>query len=161
MTMRDDNPSGQANTFPWPPVLLVLALAAAWLLGREAPLSWPGLDDAPARFIGLAIGAAGLLLIVSAVIALQRHQTTVMPHGVSTALVTSGPYSVFRNPIYLGEVMGFLGLAELSKNVWFIPAAFVLALLLTWLQIGPEERHLEARFGQDYLDYKSRTRRWI
>lgn len=151
----------RANTFPWPPVLLVLAVLAAWLLGRFAPLPWPGLDDRPARIAGLAVGAAGLVLIVAAVLSLRRHETTVMPDKTSTALVTSGPYRFFRNPIYLGEVMALFGVAELTKNIWFVAAAAAFAVLVTWLQIIPEERHLKARFGQDYLDYKQRARRWI
>lgn len=151
----------RANTFPWPPVLLALAIAAALVAGRYSPLPWPGLEDTPARVVGVTIGATGLVLIVWAVAALWRHETTVMPDKSSTALVTTGPYTLLRNPIYLGEVMAMLGAAELSKNVWFIFAALVFAVLVTWLQIIPEERHLEARFGQDYLDYKSRARRWI
>lgn len=151
----------RANTFPWPPVLLAAAIIAAWALGRLSPLPWPGLDDTPARLIGLVIGALGLVLVVTAVLTLRRHETTVMPDKASTALVTSGPYSLFRNPIYLGEVMALMGVAELTKNVWFIAAGLAFAVLVTWLQIVPEERHLNARFGQDYLDYKARTRRWI
>lgn len=160
-TGTDRAPSDRANTFPWPPVLLALAIAAAFLAGRYFPLDWPGMEDTPARIIGVAIGTTGLVLILWAVASLWRHETTVMPDKSSTALVTSGPYTLLRNPIYLGEVMAMLGAAELTKNVWFIIAAFVFAALVTWLQIIPEERHLDARFGQDYRDYKARARRWI
>ena len=151
----------RANTFPWPPVQLALAITSALLLDRYAPLDWPGQHDTPARIIGLAIGGTGVLLIVWAVTSLWRHDTTVMPDRISTALVTTGPYALLRNPIYLGEVMAMLGAAELTKNVWFIIAAFAFAALVTWLQILPEERHLEARFGKDYSEYKARARRWI
>lgn len=153
--------AARANTFPWPPVLLALAIAGAFIAGRFAPLPWPGLEDAPARVIGVVIGATGIVLIVWAIASLWRHQTTVMPDRTSTALVTTGPYTLLRNPIYLGEVMAMLGAAELTKNVWFIVAALAFAALVTWLQIIPEERHLDARFGQDYRDYKERARRWI
>lgn len=163
--MTNDSPTAapveRANTFPWPPVLLVLAIAAAVLAGRYTPLPWPGMNDAPAHIVGLLIGALGLVLIIAAVLTLMRHGTTVMPDKISTALVTSGPYGMFRNPIYLGEVMALLGTAEVTKNIWFAAAALGFGLLVTWLQIIPEERHLEARFGRDYLDYKQRARRWI
>lgn len=164
MTDQTDISGGRAeraNTSPWPPVLLALAIAAAITAGRFAPQPWPGLEDTPARVIGVAIGATGVLLIVWAVASLWRHETTVMPDRSSTALVTTGPYTLLRNPIYLGEVMAMLGAAELTKNVWFIIAALAFAVLVTWLQIIPEERHLELRFGQDYRDYKARARRWI
>lgn len=151
----------RANTFPWPPVLFVAAVLAAIVLNRVAPLGWPGLDDLAARAIGMAFGIAGVVLIVSAIWTLRAHDTTVMPDGTSTALVTSGPYWRFRNPIYLGEVFVMFGLAELSKNIWFVIAAFAFAALVTQLQILAEERHLEARFGDTYRDYVKRSRRWI
>jgi len=151
----------RANSFPWPPVLLALAIAAAWAFGRALPLSWPGLDDLGARVVGIGFGIAGVVLITTAILALRRHKTTVMPHGKSSTLVTSGPYGYFRNPIYLGEVLILLTLAELTKNVWFVAAAITFALAVTMLQIRPEERHLEALFGNAYRDYKRRTRRWI
>lgn len=151
----------RANTFPWPPVLFVAAILAALALDRLAPLGWPGLDDLAARAIGMAFGIAGVVLIVSAIWTLRAHDTTVMPDGTSTALVTSGPYWRFRNPIYLGEVFIMFGLAELTKNIWFVVAAFAFAGLVTQLQILAEERHLEARFGDVYRDYVKRSRRWI
>ena len=151
----------RANTFPWPPVLLVAALIASVGLSRLLPISWPGVDDAPARIVGLGIGALGLMLIVASIISLRRHETTVLPDKAATALVTTGPYRFFRNPIYLGDVMMLFGLAELTKNIWFVIAAALFAVLVTPLQILPEERHLEARFGDAYLDYKKRARRWI
>jgi protein-S-isoprenylcysteine O-methyltransferase Ste14 len=151
----------RANTFPWPPLLLVAAIIASVGLSRLFPLSWPGVDDAPARIVGLGIGALGVVLIVASIITLRRHETTVLPDKAATALVTTGPYRFFRNPIYLGDVMMLFGLAELTKNVWFVIAAGLFAVLVTLLQILPEERHLEARFGDAYLNYKQRARRWI
>jgi protein-S-isoprenylcysteine O-methyltransferase Ste14 len=61
----------------------------------------------------------------------------------------------------MGEVLTFLGLAQATGNIWMAIAAPPLALLLLALAILPEERHLEARFGQEYVAYKDRTRRWF
>jgi protein-S-isoprenylcysteine O-methyltransferase Ste14 len=155
------SPADRANTFPWPPVLFAGVIAAAWALGRVSPLSWPGVDDAAARAVGIGFGLAGLALAVWAILTLRRHDTTVMPDQATTTLVTSGPYWRFRNPIYLGEVLILLGVAELTKNVWFVAAAFAFAALVTWLQILPEEEQLSARFGDDYARYKAASRRWI
>ena len=57
--------------------------------------------------------------------------------------------------------MILLGLAEVTKNIWFAILAPLFAILVTWLAIIPEERHLEARFGDAYRSYKERSRRWI
>jgi protein-S-isoprenylcysteine O-methyltransferase Ste14 len=147
--------------FPWPPVLIAATLGAAWILERAIPISWPGLDDWPARLAGSAIGIAGLALLVWAILTLWRARTTVLPHQGASALVTNGPFRIRRNPIYLGEAMIFLGLAELTKSVWLVILTPVFALLITWLAILPEERHLEAKFGDAYREYKAHARRWI
>ncbi len=151
----------RANTFPWPPVIFVAVFLAAWLMTRALPLALPGMNDPTQRVIGIGFGAIGLGLIAWAVFALMSHGTTVMPDRASTALVTSGPYALLRNPIYLGELLILLSLAEISESTWFLAAAAAFAALVTPLQIVPEERHLEARFGEAYLSYKARTRRWI
>jgi protein-S-isoprenylcysteine O-methyltransferase Ste14 len=149
------------STVPWPPIVLVAVILGAIALNYLAPVSWPGLDDTPARVIGRGIGIIGIILLIWAILTLRRHGTTVLPDVGATSLVTSGPYWRYRNPIYLADAMIVLGAAELTKNIWLVAAAAVFAVLVTWLAILPEERHLEHRFGQAYLDYKKKSRRWI
>lgn len=162
MTTQDSRTGAErANTFPWPPVLFVAAVAAALGFGRVFPVSWPGVDDSAARFIGIAIGVTGVALVAWAVRTLMKAGTTVLPDRTSDVLVTSGPYWRFRNPMYLGNAMILLGLAEITKNVWFVAGAASFVVLVTWLQILPEERHLTHRFGAAYDAYKTRSRRWI
>lgn len=146
---------------PWPPILLVGCIGGALALGRIHPLAWPGLDDWPARAIGLAIGALGVALMVWAVITFQRHRANILPHKAATTLITDGPFARFRNPVYLADTMIMLGLADLTKNIWFVLAAAIFVPLVTWLAILPEERHLEAKFSDAYRAYKARSRRWI
>lgn len=153
--------SDRPTPHPWPPVLLVVSLVGAWILTRYWPLPWPGLNDAPARVVGMAFGVIGLCLVGWGLWTLQQHNTTVLPHDGASTLVTSGPFRYLRNPIYLGDVFIMFGLAEVTKSIWFVIAAILFAVAVTRLAIKPEERHLEARFGDAYLDYKSQTRRWI
>ncbi len=155
------DPVDRPNTIPWPPILFVTALAGAWLLNRFQPLPWPGLNDSAARMVGYGFGMAGLLLAAWALLTFVRAGTNIRPDRAADKLVTTGPFRRFRNPMYLSEVLIMLGLAELTHNLWFIILAPVFGLLVTWLAILPEERHLEARFGDIYRDYKSRSRRWI
>jgi protein-S-isoprenylcysteine O-methyltransferase Ste14 len=151
----------QPTGVPWPPLLIAGALVAGWLAGRLYPLPWPGLDDWPARAVGYGIGIGGLALVVWGVMALSRAGTTVRPGHRADRLVTDGPFRWRRNPIYMGDVMILLGVAQLTHNIWFAILAPVFALTVFRLAILPEERHLEERFGQAYLDYKASTRRWF
>jgi protein-S-isoprenylcysteine O-methyltransferase Ste14 len=146
---------------PWPPVLFLATIVLAMLSQRIYPLPWPGMDDAPARMIGYGFGVAGLALIVWGIYTLKQAGTTVLPDKGADKLVTDGPFRYRRNPIYMGDVLLFLGLAQLTGNIWLVIAAPLFAIAVYYLAILPEEQHLENRFGQAYLDYKENTRRWF
>ena len=162
--MEKDSVSSSAerpSTIPWPPLLLVGAIVAALALGRYAPLEWPGVDDSPAHVIGIGLGLAGLAIFVWAGLTLKRHRTTIIPTQAASTLVTDGPFRFRRHPIYIADTLILLGAAELTHNVWFAVLALVFAVLVTWLAILPEERHLEAKFGDTFRAYKAKTRMWL
>lgn len=158
---RNSDIAERPSTVPWPPIILAGVVIAAIALRYIAPLPWPGIDDQPAHLVGLGIGAAGIVLLIWALLTLRGHGTTFLPDAGATTLVTTGPYRRFRNPIYLADTMILLGAAEITKNIWLVIAAAGFAALVTWLAILPEERHLEHRFGDAYRAYKSKSRRWI
>jgi protein-S-isoprenylcysteine O-methyltransferase Ste14 len=149
------------SSFPWPPVLLTAVFATGWYLGRAHPLPWPGAGDTPARVIGWGFLIGGIALAVWAIATMMRAGAQVRPDRGATALVTHGPFRRFRNPIYLADTMLLLGLAEITQNVWIAILTPVFVIAVTWLAILPEERHLEAKYGEDYLDYKAKSRRWL
>lgn len=148
------------STVPWPPILLVGAVGLGWALGEAIPVEL--FRGAPAaRVAGVVLAAAALLLDAAAVLTLRRHATTVLPHRGSAALVTSGPYAYSRNPIYAGNVLLTIGLAFAFANAWLLATAAAEAALVRRLAIMPEERHLEARFGEAWRVYRARTSRWL
>jgi protein-S-isoprenylcysteine O-methyltransferase Ste14 len=153
--------SVRPSAVPWPPILFLAALAGGIVLRRVYPLAWPGLDDAPARAVGYAFGLAGVALTAWGMLTLFRAKTNILPHKGADRLITEGAFAFRRNPIYMGETLVFLGLAQATANIWLAIMAPVFALAILALAILPEERHLEARFGADYEDYKARTRRWF
>lgn len=161
MTDDDIRYRERPSRFPWPPVLWFGLMGFAWLAQQLLPFGWPGVDDTAARLIGWGMGAGGIFLFAWALWTLRAANTTVLPDKGADVLVTSGPFRRLRNPIYLAQVLVMLGLAEITKNPWFVAMAFVHAIAITQLAIIPEERHLEARFGEDYLTYKAKSRRWI
>ena len=76
-------------------------------------------------------------------------------------LVTTGLYKITRNPMYVGLLVILFGygiwLGSLTPFL-ILPAFY---WLITNMQIKPEERVLEEKFGQEYLDYKSKVKRWL
>ena len=71
-----------------------------------------------------------------------------------------GPYRFSRNPIYLGMVLLQIGVGDWSNSLGFIGLAALSVVLLNWGVISREERYLARKFGQPYLAYKERVRRW-
>jgi protein-S-isoprenylcysteine O-methyltransferase Ste14 len=161
--MTDELPSAvdRPSSIPWPPIILTGVIMGAVAFQRVYPIAWPGENDAPAHIAGLGIGFAGLLLTAWAVFTLFQHNTTVLPDRPARTLVTTGPYAWRRNPIYLGEALMLLGVAELTHNIWFVILTAVFAGLILWLAILPEERHLEAKFGTEWQAYAEQTRRFL
>lgn len=156
-----DQPASRPSRIPWPPILFIGAIGLGFALARVYPLPWPGTDDPLSKSIGYTFGLLGLGLFVWGIATLVRAGTNVLPDRAADRLVTSGAFRFRRHPIYLGETLMLLGLAELTDNIWFVLLAPVFAVAVLALAIVPEEQHLEERFGQEYLDYKARTRMWF
>lgn len=152
---------GPPSHVPWPPIIFLAAIVAGWLLQRAWPLAWPGLNDAPAKAIGWGFVVAGFGVAIWALATMLRSSAEFRPHAEATVLITSGPYRRFRNPMYLGYVLILLGLSDMSQNIWIAIMTPLFAAAVTWLAILPEERHLEAKFGPAYREYKAGSRRWL
>ncbi|NBN79544.1 DUF1295 domain-containing protein [Microvirga tunisiensis] len=145
-----------------PPPLQALAVA----LGMAAAARWlpPAAVAVPGQTL-IAAGLAGLGLAIDLVSVLRfwRQKTTVNPLRPEAAsrLVISGLYRVSRNPMYLGMALILAGWAVWLGHAIAAAGPFLFMLVLTRVQILPEEAALEARFGDDYRAYKARVRRWI
>jgi len=79
----------------------------------------------------------------------------------ASALVTTGLYTVSRNPMYLGLVVILSGWAVLLGNPINILTLGCFVLLINRVQIIPEEKVLLAKFGNQYSAYTNKVRRWI
>ena len=79
----------------------------------------------------------------------------------STEIVTSGVFQRSRNPIYLGMLLLYTGIAILANSLWILILVLPFAIILQKGVIEPEEAYLEQKFGDEYLRYKARVRRWI
>jgi protein-S-isoprenylcysteine O-methyltransferase Ste14 len=148
-----------------PPVWWLLAAAGMWLLDRYVPLQQlaPGLPRAVTLAVAGALALAGLAFVGEAVLRFVRAHTTVHPLRPEDAskLVVAGTYRYTRNPMYLGLLLLLVAWALWlgSLSVWLVLPVFV--AVLTHLQILPEERALEAKFGADYHAYRRQVRRWF
>ena len=75
-------------------------------------------------------------------------------------LVTSGPFALSRNPMYLGHLIFLAGLA-LSLRSWLAVIFLVVTALRLVRRVRRDEQRLAERFGEAYLEYRARVKRWI
>jgi len=79
----------------------------------------------------------------------------------TSTLITDGPFGYGRNPGYLAGAMVYAGIASLTNVLWVFLLLPVVLLTMRRTAIEREERYLEGKFGEEYLRYKARVRRWI
>jgi protein-S-isoprenylcysteine O-methyltransferase Ste14 len=145
-----------------PPAVVVVFMAMLmWLASSALPVL--GFVFPAQRLCAVILAVAGAVTITLGVASFKRARTTINPMkpGSSSSLVVSGVYAVTRNPMYLGLLLVITGWAVFLSNVlafFFLPA-FV--FYMNRFQIEPEERALTARFGAEFVAYKSRARRWL
>lgn len=144
-----------------PPLIGALVAAAMW---------WAA-DWGPHFFIPAAIKYPVIVLLVLAgacfdvmgILAFRARRTTINPLRPerASAMVTHGIYRISRNPMYVGMVLFLSSWAiYLSALLPLLgPLAFV--LYITRFQIVPEERTLQALFGDEYTAYAAKVRRWL
>lgn len=145
-----------------PPLIYFGFLLLGWVLDEQAlHLAFPFALDMPVKIIAVVLIVVGMGLEAWSGGLFKTAGTNVVPWSPSTALVFKGPYRFTRNPMYVGFTLVYLGLALGLQS----PSAMILLIpclaLMTWGVILREERYLTARFGQAYLDYKNRVRRWL
>jgi protein-S-isoprenylcysteine O-methyltransferase Ste14 len=142
-----------------PPLIYVAGLAVGF--GLEALLPGTSVPALVQWGLGGVLIVAGFALLVSFNRLFARSGTAVEPWKPTTAIVTSGPYRITRNPAYLGMALVYVGIALISDALWvLVPLPFVLAVIDRGV-IAREERYLERKFGAEYLDYRTRVRRWV
>jgi protein-S-isoprenylcysteine O-methyltransferase Ste14 len=142
-----------------PPIYLLAALVAAVGLHWYVPIGT--VVPSPINLAGVLFGTLGLASILWAADLFRIAGTPIKPFKQSTTLVTSGVYRITRNPMYLGMTLILLGTALLLGSI----AAFLPIPLFVWQVrrkfVLPEEAFLGNLFGQQYLEYKARVRRWL
>lgn len=145
-----------------PPAFFVGGFLVGVLL--ESAIRIPFVTGASVRTlssIGWLIALLGFALSLSGILAFRRAHTTMFPFEAATRVVQNGPYRFTRNPMYLGATVTYIGIA-LAMNVgWpLILLPLVLWGLYRWV-IRVEEQYLTNLFGEEYVTYTKRVRRWI
>ncbi|MDP7038142.1 MAG: isoprenylcysteine carboxylmethyltransferase family protein [Myxococcota bacterium] len=144
-----------------PPLLTALFALVMWGISFITPLvDYPRYTQ---LLLSVAFAGLGLCIILAGGWDFKKASTTVNPLKPqnSSTLVQSGLYAFSRDPMYLGLSLGLFGWSlYLSAPLSLLGiAGFMFAI--TRLQIIPEERALEERFGEEFSAYQTKVRRWL
>jgi len=142
-----------------PPLIYLAALVFGLLLNRRSPTTF--LPRTIARLLGWPLLGGGVLLAGWFEWAMRRADTLANLYKPVSHIATEGPFRYTRNPAYLSMTMMYTGIASLANALWAIILLPVALLVIQCGVIEREERYLERKFGEEYLSYKTRVRRWI
>jgi protein-S-isoprenylcysteine O-methyltransferase Ste14 len=129
------------------------------LLDRRAHV--PFLPHTAARGLGWSLLGGGALLSRWFFTTMREADAPVRTDRPVPRLTTEGPFRYTRNPGYLSLAMIYAGIAVLRNSLWAILLLPLLLLITQRELIEREERYLERTFGEEYLAYKRRARRWV
>jgi protein-S-isoprenylcysteine O-methyltransferase Ste14 len=113
------------------------------------------------RPLGVGAIASGIALGVWGFLHFKRRDVDPSPWNRPTGFVTDGPYAITRNPMYTGSVLALAGVGLMRGTVAGLLSPALFMAILTRGQIAFEEAALEDAYGDDYLAYKRRVRRWL
>ena len=149
------------NRWISPPVAFAIAAIMMWWIGRS--LEFGRFSFAYQSAAGIALIVLGMAIVAISLWSFAKARTTPNPMQPknATRLVTSGIYTLSRNPMYVGDAIMLMGIA-----IWLgsVPSLLLVAPFVAWIdrfQIPAEERALAEIFGERYAAYGREVRRWL
>ena len=145
-----------------PPVIVTLLFAVLmWLVARLTPFA--PIDAGFRIIVVLLLGVTATVIGLAGVAAFRKANTTVDPFtpDACTSLVNSGIFRLTRNPMYLALLLTLAAWGFFLSNFYSLALCVVYVVYMNRFQIVPEERALEAVFGDEFIAYKGKVRRWI
>jgi protein-S-isoprenylcysteine O-methyltransferase Ste14 len=142
-----------------PPLIYLGALLFGLLLNGRFPIVF--LPHRIARGLGWLLLGGGVVLLGWFEWAMRQAGTPTSPYKPVSHIATEGPFRYTRNPGYLSMATIYTGIATRANALWAILVLPVALLMIQRGVIEREERYLEGKFGEEYLSYKARVRRWV
>lgn len=143
----------------FPPVLYI----GTFFLGVTLHFLWPMHLSSSiwVRVAGAVLALSSGLTARWAARTMKRAGTNILPNKPTVTIVTEGPFRFSRNPLYVTNALFYLGLTLIFNLVWPLVLFVPMVIVIHWGIIRREERYLEMKFGDAYLAYKARVRRWL
>lgn len=157
-TNNTEDSKGPAVKYP-PPLVFLAFLLLGYGFHQLRPLElgipiW-------GHLIGSALVTVAMLALLFLLISYLRAKTSIEPWKPTSHIITTGLYAHSRNPIYLAFCVINIGVGCYLNSFWVLLSFLPAALVVYHIAIRKEEAYLEAKFGDEYLRYKHKVRRWL
>ena len=140
------------------PILLILSYYERELLILEFLPFW---TDNIVKLAAIGLLVIGTLIAFTSRLQLGKYGTTIITIEDDHQLITSGIYKYIRHPIYLGSITLFTSIGIAVGSLFITSIVFLAWLFMLKERIELEERLLTEKFGEEYLEYKKRTKKLI
>ncbi len=142
-----------------PPVIYLAALLTGIVLNSLWAMS--PLPGSWRYIVGSLLIVVNVLIMPPVLRRFRRAGTAFDVRKAASVLITDGPYRFSRNPSYVSLTLMYLGVGIILNNGWILLLVVPVLLVMNLWVVRKEERHLETKFGEDYLRYKAAVRRWL
>ena len=157
MKTKQDSP----GVYIPPPLIYVLIFIAAIFIQKSIHI-----DDALFRLkltrgIGILFLITAFFFLATSLAKFFKTRNTVILIKPASSLQTDGVYAISRNPMYVGLLFVYLGITCFIGNWWNVILIPLLIFIMQAYVIKREEKYLERAFGDKFIKYKKRVRRWL
>jgi len=154
----ENDKKGAAVKFP-PPLVFLLFMLLGWSAQNYWPLTITEADWL--RYLGATLAVSGFMITFLISRAFKRADTSIEPWKPTSHIISKGFFAYSRNPIYSAFCLITIGVGLYLNSIWVLISFIPSAALVYQLAIKKEEAYLEQKFGDEYLAYKRKVRRWI
>ena len=143
-------------------VVFGIPFMVAIALQLVAPIPLPNRFLIPILIpVGIILFIVGVSLAVLARREFVRYRQPTDPGHPTSKIVSTGVFSVSRNPLYLGGIFILAGISLVFNLPWVLILLIPSIVACHYILVAPEESYLAARFGEEYRLYTARVHRWI
>jgi protein-S-isoprenylcysteine O-methyltransferase Ste14 len=157
MSAKKDHP----GVYIPPPLIYVLIFLSSILLQKKFPFSIALFETTLFLILGVVFISMGIIILLPALIKFFKTKNTLITIKPANSLQTLGIYSISRNPMYIGLLSIYIGIAFFKGNYWTFMLIPIMIFVVTYFVILKEEKYLDRAFGADYNAYRQKVRRWI
>ncbi len=157
-------PDNAAHTRWWQifEVVFGIPFLLAIMLQAVVPIPFPTGWWTPVLIAGgILVLLVGVVLVALARREFARHDQPTDPGLATGSIITSGVFSISRNPLYLGGVLGLVGISLAFRLTWELILLIPSIIACHYILIAPEERYMADKFGEPYRAYTASVHRWL